>query len=76
MDAAVLHPERLSSLAHPMCVPTAERFVDSDEFHRLLVSHRRMVRVDRREDQIKGLQDVETGEVFLIDEQRLHGRWR
>jgi hypothetical protein len=41
------------------------------EFHRLLVSHRRMIRVDRRENHLRGLQDLDTGEVFLIDERRL-----
>jgi len=37
----------------------------------LLVSHRRMVRVDRRAERLRGLQDLDTGEVFLIEERRL-----
>ena len=73
MDAAVLHAAASPPLDHEMSVTAPERLVDAAEFHRLLVSHRRMIRVDRREDRLKGLQDVETGEVFLIDEQRLLG---
>jgi hypothetical protein len=49
----------------------SERRVGAAEFRSLLVSHRRMIRVDRREDRLKGLQDLDTGEVFLIDERRL-----
>jgi hypothetical protein len=30
-----------------------------------------MVRADRRADRLRGLQDVETGELFLTDERRL-----
>jgi len=41
------------------------------EFRQLLVSHRRMVRADRRAEKLRGLQDLDTGEVFLIDERRL-----
>ena len=47
------------------------RVVDATEFRRLLISHRRMIRVDRRAEQIRGLKDLDTGEVFLIDERRL-----
>ena len=59
-----LHPA--GSLAE-----NAGQFVSAAEFCLLAISHRRMVRVDRRAELIRGLQDVETGEVFLIDERRL-----
>jgi hypothetical protein len=45
--------------------------VSAGEFQDLLVSHRRMVRLDRRNDRLRGLRDLDTGEVFLIDERRL-----
>lgn len=48
-----------------------ERVVTAAEFRQLLVSHRRMTRLDRREDHQCGLQDLDTGEVFLTDERRL-----
>jgi len=48
-----------------------EKTVNATEFRQLLVSHRRMVRVDRREDRLRGLHDLDTGEVFLTDERRL-----
>lgn len=70
MDAAVLHaatPLPLSIMADG----TIQRRVSSTEFRKLLVSHRRMVRIDRREDRLRGLQDLDTGEVFLIDERQL-----
>lgn len=47
------------------------RVVSAAEFRSLLLSHRRLVRVDRRAERLRGLQDLETGEVFLTDEQRL-----
>jgi hypothetical protein len=45
--------------------------IPAAEFRRLLVSHRRMVRADRRDERLRGLQDLDTGEVFLTDERRL-----
>jgi hypothetical protein len=65
MDAAVLSDSRLA-LAEDMV-----QFVDAAEFRRLLVSHRRMVRADRRAERLRGLLDVDTGEIFLTDERRL-----
>ena len=47
------------------------RLIPAAEFRRLLVSHRRMVRADRRDERLRGLQDLDTGEVFLTDERRL-----
>ena len=48
-----------------------EQMITPAEFRQLLVSHRRMVRADRRAEKLRGLQDLDTGEVFLIDERRL-----
>lgn len=50
---------------------TAEIFVDARQFRALMVSHRRMVRADKVEAFVKGLRDLDTGEIFLIDERRL-----
>jgi hypothetical protein len=70
MDAAVLHanPSLPFSI---MSDGTVQRRVGPTEFRKLLVSHRRMVRVDRRVERLRGLQDLDTGEVFLIDERQL-----
>jgi hypothetical protein len=38
------------------------------EFLKLLVSHRRMVRIDRRAELLRGLQDLDSGEVFYTHE--------
>ena len=43
------------------------RVIGAVEFRNLLISHRRMVRVDRRAEHVRGLQDLDTGEVFLTD---------
>jgi hypothetical protein len=51
--------------------PAEGRRVGPAEFRRLLVSHRRMVRIDRRDQRLRGLQDLDTGEVFLVDERQL-----
>jgi len=50
-----------------------DRIISAAEFSRLLVSHRRMVRIDRRTDLLRGLQDLDSGEVFYTDERRLVG---
>ncbi len=70
MDAAVLQESQgfRAGLVSPVL---AGQIVTAAEFRNLLVSHRRMVRVDRRTDRLRGLQDLDTGEVFLTDERRL-----
>jgi hypothetical protein len=70
MDAAVLQDLQgyRMGVVSPML---AGQIVSPAEFRNLLVSHRRMVRVDRRIDRLRGLQDLDTGEVFLTDERRL-----
>jgi hypothetical protein len=49
----------------------SERFVTAPEFCRLMLSHRRMERLDQRDHKVRGLRDLDTGEVFLTDERRL-----
>jgi len=48
-----------------------ERFVDPREFQALIVSHRRMVRENKGAPLVRGLRDLDTGEIFLVDERRL-----
>jgi hypothetical protein len=65
MEAALL------SGPHEALAAELTHVVTPEEFRALLVSHRRMVRVDRRESRQRGLQDLDTGEIFLTDERRL-----
>lgn len=69
MDAALFSGSGSSQAV--LADMTSEKIVNAAEFRRLLVSHRRMVRVDRREDRLRGLHDLDTGEIFLTDERRL-----
>jgi hypothetical protein len=70
MDAAILQDSQdyQMGIVSPVL---AGQLVSAAQFRNLLVSHRRMVRVDRRTDRLRGLQDLDTGEVFLTDERRL-----
>jgi len=70
MDAATLQ-ETLSRPTIAMQNLARGQVINAAEFRQLLVSHRRMIRVDRRADKLRGLQDLDTGEVFLTDERRL-----
>ena len=47
------------------------RFVDSEEFCRLIIGTRRMVRADERAIDLHGLLDLETGTRFLIEREKL-----
>jgi hypothetical protein len=67
MDAVM----RESQTARSIKSKQEGRIIDAILFRKLLTSHRRMVRADRRQDLLRGLQDLDTGEVFLTDEQRL-----
>jgi hypothetical protein len=49
-------------------------FVPRDEFCRLLLSTRRMVRSDDRAKHICGLLDVATGTRFLIEQDKLFAK--
>lgn len=70
MDAATLQDSQSVRLAGSLSL-IAGQVIDAAQFRNLLVSHRRMVRADRRQEQLRGLQDLDTGEVFLTDERRL-----
>ena len=49
-------------------------FVQREEFCRLLLSTRRMVRSDEPDVHVRGLKDIETGTRFLIEQEKLFGR--
>jgi len=49
-------------------------FVQREEFCRLLLSTRRMVRSDEPDLRVRGLLDTETGTRFLIEQEKLFGR--
>jgi hypothetical protein len=49
-------------------------FVERDEFCRLLLSVRKMVRSDEPAASLRGLLDLETGERFLIGQEMLFAR--
>jgi hypothetical protein len=52
------------------------RLINATEFQQLMVSHRRMERVPCPQLKMRGLRDLDTGEVFLTDERRLLLAWR
>jgi hypothetical protein len=70
MDAARFQDAPTSTLPHASEMRES-RIVDAAHFRQLLVSHRRMIRADRRSEAMRGLEDLDTGEVFLTDESRL-----
>lgn len=49
-------------------------FVQRDEFCRLLLSYKRMVRSDEPDVHVRGLLDTETGTRFLIEQEKLFGK--
>lgn len=49
----------------------SSRLVSAAEFKQLMVSHRRMERVACGESRMRGLRDLDSGEVFLTDARRL-----
>ena len=71
MDAAMLREATRFDAGPSMTELGSGRLVPAAEFRRLLVSHRRMVRADRKDQRLRGLQDLDTGEIFLTDERRL-----
>jgi len=50
------------------------RIVNPLEFRSLMVSHRRMIRADVAAERMKGLRDLDTGELFLVEERQLLDR--
>lgn len=66
------HASRLSIVEESMkSADTSIRFVQASEFRELAVSHRRMIREDNSHEKLRGLRDVETGELFLVSERAL-----
>jgi hypothetical protein len=49
-------------------------FVERDEFCRLMLSTRRLVRSDEPRLQYRGLMDLDTGARFLIEHEELYAR--
>jgi hypothetical protein len=47
------------------------RYIDPAEFRTLMVSHRRMERVSDIRPGFRALRDLDSGELFLVDERRL-----
>lgn len=45
--------------------------VDAAHYRELLISHRRMERLVYLDLRLRGLRDLDSGEVFLIDERRV-----
>jgi hypothetical protein len=54
-----------------MLAPVSRQVISAAAFRDLLVSHRRMVRFDVRSERLRGLRDLDTGEIFVTDERRL-----
>lgn len=71
-------PEMLSSSSTSATAAVVPRHVvDPAKFRELLVSHRRMVRFsDPAKFAMRGLKDLDTGEIFLVEERRLLERSR
>ena len=49
-------------------------FVERDEFCRLMIGSRRLVRADESAVELRGLLDLETGTHFLIEQYKLEYR--
>ena len=47
------------------------RFVDSEEFCRLLLGFKRLIRADEAAVEVRGLLDLDTGTRFLIEQEKL-----
>ncbi|MFO0870699.1 MAG: hypothetical protein U0935_17355 [Pirellulales bacterium] len=62
--------ESLSHPPHPSSLP-GFRFVDPEEFCRLVVSTRPLQRCDDPRSGLRGLSDVATGEQFFVEDLRL-----
>jgi hypothetical protein len=63
------HKQRFSLRA-----PLEGTFVEPDEFCRLLLSVRRMVRSDEPSVNLRGIRDLATGKRFLIEQEKLLSR--
>lgn len=63
MDAQATH--------YPRATEDVIRYIDPAEFRRLMVSHRRMERAPDFRAGYRALRDLDSGELFLVDERRL-----
>ncbi len=63
-----LHVSRMGQLEG--AIPAGKR-IGVAEFHRLAISHRRMIREDYPKAGLRGLRDEDTGERFFVDAHRL-----
>lgn len=65
----------LTRVELPRSLPVSDeksgRIIDAAMYRELIVSHRRMERLADASRNLRGLRDLDTGEVFLIDERRL-----
>jgi hypothetical protein len=71
MNAAMLDDTEVAAVGGITPKSLGGKQVDVTEFRRLAVSHRRMIRVDRPEEGLRGLQDLDTGETFFTPAHRL-----
>jgi hypothetical protein len=55
-------------------LPTENIFVNRDEFCKLMLSYRKLVRADEPGNRVRGLLDIESGERYLIEQEELVGR--
>lgn len=74
MDATFFTSSCALEGCHVVPAKLAAQMVDPVEFRTLMVSHRRMVRADRAADRVKGLRDLDTGELFFVEERQLLDR--
>jgi hypothetical protein len=58
---------------HSLRNSTSATFVRREEFCRLLLSFKKLIRSDEPADRIRGLTDVESGERYLIKHDELFG---
>ena len=63
MDAQATHMTRATE--------DVIRYIDPAEFRTLMVSHRRMERAPQFRPGYRALRDLDSGELFLVDERRL-----
>jgi hypothetical protein len=73
MRTSLLERSDASSLPFDIPSDTKGHFVEPAHYRDLLISHRRMERLSCPERHLRGLRDLDTGEVFLIEERRLFG---
>ena len=68
MNAALMDPKATSSSG---ATEDVIRYIDPAEFRTLMVSHRRMERAPELRPGFRALRDLDSGELFLVDERRL-----